>query len=57
MEEANRRITEWQQNGNVNAILNLSNLGLTELPILPANLKNLNCDENQLTVYQLYQIV
>ncbi len=32
-----------------NGVLNVSNMGLTELPELPENLQDLNCINNQLT--------
>jgi Leucine-rich repeat (LRR) protein len=48
MEEANRRIQEWQQNGDINQILDLYGLNLTELPVLPRNLQKLKCSGNQL---------
>ena len=50
MEEAQRRVTRWIVNGDVNAILDLSALGLTELPELPQTLTDLYCSDNQLTV-------
>ena len=43
------RITEWINNNDVNAILDLSNLNLIKLPILPGNLQELNCSNNKLT--------
>ena len=45
MEEARRRITAWCPG----EFLNLSSLGLENIPDLPANLKRLDCAENQLT--------
>jgi len=47
--EANRRITEWQQNGDETETLELQELQLTELPDLPHNLQILDCSDNQLT--------
>ncbi len=49
MNIAIQRINEWIQNNNDNAILNLSGLGLTKLPTLPNNLKDLDCSSNKLT--------
>jgi hypothetical protein len=44
MEEAIERVRKW-----TSGTLNLSNLGLTELPELPAGLTLLYCSNNQLT--------
>ena len=44
MQEALRRVAIIK-----NGRLNLSNLGLTELPTLPNRLQELYCSENQLT--------
>jgi len=49
METANRRIRQWIQEGNVNVMLYLSSLGLTEPPVLPPNLQRLRISGNQLT--------
>jgi len=49
METANIRIREWIQNGDTSAVLDLSNLGLNELPDLPYNLLELKCNNNNLT--------
>ncbi len=48
MEIALSRITAWNQGSNLVG-LNLSGLGLTTLPSLPANLMWLDCSYNQLT--------
>ena len=44
MEIAQQRINEW-----TSGPLDLSRLGLTELPDLPSGLQTLNCSQNQLT--------
>lgn len=48
MDEAKRRIQRWIQKQKQRLPLNLSKLGLTELPDLPSNLLHLNCDKNNL---------
>jgi len=42
-------ISEWISHGDINKILYLNNLQLTELPDLPQNVKYLNCSNNLLT--------
>ena len=49
MEEALERIQEWYIMGDDKTQLDLSNLGLTELPDLPSRLRSLNCSDNYLT--------
>jgi Leucine-rich repeat (LRR) protein len=48
--EAQRRIDEWIQLKNPLEILNLSELGLTELPKIPSDCQKLWCFRNKLTV-------
>jgi Leucine-rich repeat (LRR) protein len=47
--EAQRRIDEWVAEGYVEKDLDLSYLGLRQLPSLPETLENLYCNENKLT--------
>ena len=49
MNEAVRRIEEWRQLNDPTECLDLSNLGLTELPPIPDNCQVLYCHNNQLT--------
>ena len=49
MNIANLRIEMWKKNNDVNTILNLSGLELTELPKLPDNLEKLDCRYNKLS--------
>jgi hypothetical protein len=49
MEEAQRRINAWIQSGDPTDTLDLSDLGLTELPVLPSGLQVLWCNINNLT--------
>ena len=49
MEEAQRRIDEWVRVNDTTKSLDLSNLGLTELPPLPTHLTVLYCYSNKLT--------
>ncbi len=50
MDTINERIEKWRIDGNTDEILDLSNLGLEELPRLPSNLIKLNCSSNKLTI-------
>jgi len=50
MDVARERINQWRAGGIDTETLDLSNLGLTELPQLPSKLKRLNCSGNNLTV-------
>jgi hypothetical protein len=50
MDTVNERIEKWRIDDNTDEILDLSNLGLEELPILPSKLFKLNCSSNNLTV-------
>lgn len=43
------KIERWLDKGDVNAVLNLSQLGIHNLPPLPGNLQRLKADRNQLT--------
>lgn len=45
---AEERIQEWIKNNNVDATLYLSCLGLTKLPEIPSNCKELHCGLNKL---------
>ncbi len=49
MSKAIRIIGEWMKAKNVNAVLNLSGLGLKELSIIPGGVKKLNISNNELT--------
>jgi hypothetical protein len=49
MQEAIYRINIWIAQNDDNTLLDLSNLGLTELPPIPRNCKSLYCDDNKLT--------
>jgi Leucine-rich repeat (LRR) protein len=49
MEEAKKIITEWIALNNPDHILKLNNLGLTELPDIPANCRVLFVEYNELT--------
>ena len=45
-----KRIQDWIKQGDENKVLNLSGLGLTELPDnIPESVKYLNCRLNRLT--------
>ena len=46
---AQGRIARWITLGDVNAILDLKYLKLTELPVLPPTLTQLDCSDNKLT--------
>lgn len=50
MDVAKDRIDKWYADGMDDMILDLSNLGLSDLPNLPANLIKLNCSSNNLTI-------
>ena len=50
LKQANKRVQDWIDAGNVETLLYLSHLGLRELPKLPNNLKGLICEFNHLTV-------
>lgn len=52
MEEANKRIRRWKKQGNPRKWLNLSGLGLTELPPIPSNVRRLDCRCNRLSTFQ-----
>jgi hypothetical protein len=45
MDEAQQKIEEWINANDVELSLDLSDLSLTELPILPRNLQILDCHE------------
>jgi Leucine-rich repeat (LRR) protein len=49
MQEAIKRINIWIAQNDNNAILDLSNLGLTKLPPIPHNCIRLHCHHNELT--------
>lgn len=50
MDTARDRINQWRSNNLETETLDLSNLGLTELPYLPSTVKRLNCSNNSLTI-------
>ena len=49
MEEAQRIIAEWLDEGSPDIILELAGLNLTELPELPDEITVLDCSHNQIT--------
>jgi Leucine-rich repeat (LRR) protein len=49
METARKRISEWVNLNDPTSFLNLSSLGLTELPEIPSNCQTLICYGNRLT--------
>jgi hypothetical protein len=49
MQEAIDRINTWIALNDDNALLDLSQLGLTELPPIPHNCRKLDCSHNELT--------
>ncbi len=51
MEEARRRIRRWKKQHNPRKWLNLSGLGLTELPQIPSKVRRLNCSSNCLVAF------
>jgi hypothetical protein len=50
MDIARQRINQWRLDNLETETLDLSNLGLNELPKLPSELKRLNCSGNNLTI-------
>ena len=50
---AMRIISEWMKAKNVNAELNLSGIGLKQLPPVPPGVKKLNISNNDLTELRL----
>ena len=51
MEEALRRIRRWKKQKKPRKWLNLSGLGLTELPLIPSKVRRLLCVRNQLKTF------
>jgi Leucine-rich repeat (LRR) protein len=48
MAEAQRRVDDWVKKNDTKTLLDLTDLGLIELPTLPNNLKHLYCYKNKL---------
>ena len=51
MEEALRRIRRWKKQKKPRKWLNVSGLGLTELPLIPSKVRRLLCVRNQLKTF------
>jgi hypothetical protein len=57
MQKAEEKITEWLKQNDPSKTLNLSALGLTELPKIPSNCQTLWCFSNKLTALPELQVL